>query len=318
MRKEPYTIHEVNEIFGSYGYSLLTTEYKNVNTKLSVEDKDGYKYSLTLGAFKLSLKNNQLPYKFSTRNLFSTENIIKWIEESDKDYVYVSGIFKTAIIKNIKLKCLQCGNKWFTSWNYIQTGRGCNSEKCKSANSSTIGKLKNLSEKNNLLYCYPDSAIEWDYSKNDFNPEDVCPKSDSRAYWICPSCKNSYSSQVKNWSYGYRCPFCNSSKGEKKILEYLLENNIDFISQKRFEDCINKKTLPFDFYIPSSNIVIEYNGEQHYSIPRGNWFNGEEGFLYRQKNDSMKRKYCDEKGIFLLEISYLDFKNINKILDSNI
>ena len=37
-----------------------------------------------------------------------------------------------------------------------------------------------------------------------------------------------------------------------------------FESQKRFKDCKDKRQLPFDFYLPSYNVCIEYQGEQHY------------------------------------------------------
>jgi len=59
---------------------------------------------------------------------------------------------------------------------------------------------------------------------------------------------------------GKGCPTWNESKGERKIKIFLKDNNIKFISQKRFNNCRNKYTLPFDFYLPEYNICIEYNG----------------------------------------------------------
>lgn len=48
-----------------------------------------------------------------------------------------------------------------------------------------------------------------------------------------------------------RCRFCSQreSKGERLIRDYLDRHNIDFIPEKRFEDCKDKKKLPFDFYL---------------------------------------------------------------------
>jgi len=77
-------------------------------------------------------------------------------------------------------------------------------------------------------------------------------------------------------------------------------------------DCKNKKSLPFDFYLPERNICIEFQGIQHYE-PR-EFFGGEKTFKERKFLDNIKREYCKDNNIKLLEISYKDFKNIEDIL----
>jgi hypothetical protein len=54
-----------------------------------------------------------------------------------------------------------------------------------------------------------------------------------------------------------------------------------------------------DIYIPSKNIGIEYNGEQHYRPV--DWFGGNEGFLNQQKRDERKRDLCETNGLPLIE-----------------
>ena len=69
--------------------------------------------------------------------------------------------------------------------------------------------------------------------------------------------------------YGQGCPLCCASKGEIKIGTFLHKNKIDYIKEKRFSNCINPLTayqLPFDFYIPSHNLLIEFDGIQHYKV----------------------------------------------------
>ena len=65
-----------------------------------------------------------------------------------------------------------------------------------------------------------------------------------------------------------QCPRCarkGKSRGEALIEDYLIEHNIDYEPQKTFDDCVgNAEPLPFDFYIPSANMAIEYDGEQHF------------------------------------------------------
>ena len=111
----------------------------------------------------------------------------------------------------------------------------------------------------------------------------------------------------------YGCPLCSESKGETKIRKYLIDNNILFIKQKRFNDCKNKNPLPFDFYLPSNNLCIEYNGVQHYRPVE--CFGGEKYFKIQRKNDNIKLKYCKDNNIVLEIIKYNDdiISKLNKI-----
>lgn len=121
-----------------------------------------------------------------------------------------------------------------------------------------------------------------------------------------------YKSVIRGNNQIDRCQKCTTSKGEKRIEKYLLDNNIEFKDQHRFQECKYNKTLPFDFYIPSMNLAIEYQGEQHYKSIKH--FGGEENFKIQQKRDQIKREYCKENHIRLLEIPYTDYNNIECIL----
>lgn len=92
------------------------------------------------------------------------------------------------------------------------------------------------------------------------------------------------------------------SKGEMSIENLLKEFNIQYESQKRFKYCKNKKKLPFDFYLPTYNLCIEYQGEQHYK-PVEYW-GGIEKFKVYKQNDSIKKKYCEDNKIHLLCLPY--------------
>jgi hypothetical protein len=131
------------------------------------------------------------------------------------------------------------------------------------------------------------------------------------------NCGFIYSVTPHNLLCGKGCPKCNRhhSKGERKIEKYLTKNNITFLSQYVFQDS-EIKDLSFDFFVPGINTLIEYQGEQHYSAIK--FFGGEPKFAKQQKNDNRKREYCKKVGIDLLEISYLDFQNIDEILMKNI
>lgn len=103
------------------------------------------------------------------------------------------------------------------------------------------------------------------------------------------------------------CPYCYNSIGETKIKQWLEEYNINFIQQKRFKDCKNKRQLPFDFYLPNHNACIEYDGQQHFKpIQFGGISikNAINRFEKTKSNDKIKTKYCKNNNILLIRISY--------------
>lgn len=102
------------------------------------------------------------------------------------------------------------------------------------------------------------------------------------------------------------CGCMNKSKGELYIEKILHELNVEFEKQKKFDDCKNKRSLPFDFYIPKYNLCIEYDGAQHYK-PVDFW-GGKDRFLERQLNDKIKDEYCDKNNITLMRIPYTKTK----------
>lgn len=115
-------------------------------------------------------------------------------------------------------------------------------------------------------------------------------------------CGTEYMVTPHNFLRGKRCPRCAVSHGEDIISRILRDMNIEFIPQKRFEGCRDKNTLPFDFYLPKQNVLIEYQGEQHYSPQKH--FGGEEYFSYVAKHDEIKLNFSISKGINLICINY--------------
>ena len=111
------------------------------------------------------------------------------------------------------------------------------------------------------------------------------------------------------------CPKCYQFKsvGEQTIRNFLDEHNIAYIPQKTFAP-LNKSKYRFDFYLPKFNLAIEYQGEQHYRD--NNFFKDTLNSI--QKRDLIKRQYCQDNKIELLEIKYTELKNIEAILSSRL
>ena len=107
------------------------------------------------------------------------------------------------------------------------------------------------------------------------------------------------------------------SAGEKRIYDYLQRKNIEFVWQKRFKDCKDKRELPFDFYLPKYNLIVEFDGEQHYKIT-GRF--GQENFDIIQKHDLIKNKYCANNNINIIRLTHDDLSNnmIEWMLDNEL
>ena len=55
-------------------------------------------------------------------------------------------------------------------------------------------------------------------------------------------------------------PSANLLLEKKTICDTLQELNITYIEQYRFNDCRDRRPLPFDFYLPEYDIYIEHFG----------------------------------------------------------
>jgi hypothetical protein len=129
------------------------------------------------------------------------------------------------------------------------------------------------------------------YKNNKQNVEVVCQNHGS--FWVRPD-------NHINLLNG--CPKCSLSNGELLISNFLNENNIEYEIQKTFDDCILKNKLRFDFYLPTYNICIEYNGIQHYESIK--YFGGLKTLDYNNIRDSIKENYCINNNIKLIIIKY--------------
>jgi len=127
---------------------------------------------------------------------------------------------------------------------------------------------------------------------------------------ICPE-HGIFLQSPMNHLRGFGCQICNESKGENLLSGILNSLKINFEKQKIFENCKDKRGLPFDFYLPEHNLCVEYDGRHHhYSI---DIWGGQEKLEYIQRHDKIKNEYCDKNNIKLIRIKYNT--NIKKIFE---
>lgn len=194
-----------------------------------------------------------------------------------------------------------------TTCNYFY--RGC---RCPYCYNKKVHKLDSFG------YLHSEYAKHWS-SKNKKSPYEVASYSKRKYWFVCEDCGVEFQvglNNVANDSRSMKCRNCTSSKGEQKIKEWLVKNNINFESQKKFDGLtgLGNGNLSYDFYLPKQSLLIEYQGEQHEHFVKGFHIN-KNGFKKQKEHDRRKKEYALEHNIDLLEIWYYDFENIDNILD---
>ena len=95
------------------------------------------------------------------------------------------------------------------------------------------------------------------------------------------------------------------------------KNDLSYVHDKSFDDLrgMGGGQLAYDFYIKKTNILIEYQGKQHYKEVYG------KEVLERQKeHDRRKREYAKQRGYHLIEIHYKydTYEKIEAYLDEHL
>ncbi len=294
-------LKRANDIHGNK-YEYFKDSYKNYTTKIKIRCKIHGEYSQTPHSH-ISMKSgcpicgniqagesNQKAWNV-VLNLFKVAHGDRY-KYDEKSYVNVTS--KT------KIKCEKHG--WFEQAPYLHySGRGC--RKCAIEEVHEGQKInfkdfeKRAKNKHGDKYSYKEENFI-----NIFTPIEI---SCSRHGIFLQVPVNHYK--------GSGCPICNSSKGEAIIREILKRNNIEFEEQKTFLGLRYINNLRCDFYLPAQNLVIEYNGIQHY-VPL-EIFGGEKAFLSTVKRDLIKRKFFEKSNITLIEIPYFAQEIETLILD---
>ena len=203
----------------------------------------------------------------------------------------------------ITYECKKHGIK-HSRFELMVTGRGC--KEC---------WYEEMAKRQTLQPNYVKEEIEKFNGNKLLNAEDYIGSTVRNLRILC-GCGREYITSFNDYmsSDAKRCYMCTcrKSKGEFAICQFLENNSIVFMHQHKFEDCKDKLPLPFDFYLPEYNLIIEYNGKQHYEPV--DYFGGQNGFIVQVEHDQIKNNYCENNDIDMLVIPYWDYNNIEKIL----
>lgn len=122
-----------------------------------------------------------------------------------------------------------------------------------------------------------------------------------------------------NHKSGQGCPKCKNEKRESKGI-IILQKSLNFLGYVNGSTCMAEHSFPdlrytrllkIDRFLPMENLVIEYDGQQHFRVTKG-WSTPEQ-FIESQTRDLMKDIYCIKHKINLLRIPYSRKADVNLI-----
>jgi hypothetical protein len=295
----PQFIEKAKEIHGNK-YNYNDTVYINTRTKLKIIC-DVHSHGIFYQLSRNHLSGQGCPICGGTKKLNTDVFIQRSIKKHGDRFDYSNSIYKT-FDEKINIRCKKHDISFLqTSREHMEGFPGC--PMCSKTGKKTTQQF--IQEATEL------HGNRFDYSKS------IYKGNHKKILISCKDKKHFFSRTPASHLTKYRgCPKCKSSKGELKILEYLVNNNIKNDIQKSFDDCRYINKLPFDFYLKDYNILLEYDGEGHYKPIKK--FGGQKGFNNTKRNDNIKNKYCKDNNIKLIRIPYWDFDNIENILNNNI
>lgn len=266
-----------------YDYSLV--EYINNKTKVKITckrhgvfEQRPDSHTIGLGCYKC------FGYKKRTNNEFISESNL--IHNNIYDYSLVEYVNTNL---KVKIICKKHGIFEKSPKEHIHSLNGGGCPKCK---------------KNTKLdkYTFISKSIEFHKNRYDYSKVEIV-NSHTPVIIICKK-HGEFSQKPYKHIQKRGCPKCKNSKGITKICNMLHDNNITYEMESTIDKCVSLKgnLLHFDIYIPSKNIYIEYDGEQHFR-PVENW-GGQKSFNDIKERDILKNEFCKMNNIKLFRISY--------------
>lgn len=210
--------------------------------------------------------------------------------------------------KKQSIFCCKKHNKTFKKFYYtlLQNNSGCDDcyiENVRERSSLSIDEFK---ERLNTIH--PELIVIGEYINNSTPIKVYCTKHNYEYY----------SSPTTLLDRKTCCDKIRITYKEEQVCKLLEEKwGFKITRQKTFDDCIDKRCLPFDVYLNDFNILIEYQGEQHYYPIKYSSETLEEAdnkFAYTKNHDKIKEGYCFNKNIPLIEIPYWEYDDLEYFL----
>lgn len=101
------------------------------------------------------------------------------------------------------------------------------------------------------------------------------------------------------------------SFGEKELAKLLDRIEVKYIKEKKFKGLVGKEggQLRYDFYLPSHNAIIEYDGIHHFKKT-----DYSSNLAKVQSHDKIKDNYCIKNNIPILRLTRNDIDTLTETI----
>lgn len=304
-----YKFTKINDTFWIHAEDLMPSSKKEVDIRC---DYCGKVYELPFYIHSRNIKNNNKYCCFKCRDKRTKERHLK--RKQEQYYIQYKELCEkngykmiteegeiSHVNDHIQFYCPYHGKQ------SLEFNRFKNGARCK------LCRDKENAEKRKLSVTDVEAAINGKNNNIWINVDEYINARVNNLKIKCGSCGNIFTSSLTNYkrSENGRCKKCSMkmSAGELRIETFLIKHKIKYKWQKKFENCKDVALLPFDFYLYDYNLIVEFDGQQHFE-PRF----GKECFEKTIKHDRIKNQYCIDNGIRILRISYLQGNYIERIL----
>ena len=281
---------KTDEGFKQEAYNLVGDEYTFLDSYIGSQTKIRVKHSKCGNIYEVRpndfLKGSRCPYCF-TKTIRKTDKQFKQEVYGlvGDEYVFLDSYVNAKT--KIRVKHNKCESIYSVKPNVFLNGNRC-------------PYCSGLIKKTNRQF----KREVYDLVDNEYTFLDSYVNTRTKLRVKHNKCDNIYRVTPNSFISGSRCPYCNSPKGELIIDKILNSLKIKYEVQKTFNNLKDKSYLSYDFYIPSQNILIEYQGIQHYESI--GYFGGDDTFETQQKHDQMKLDYAKDQGYSLITVPYTE------------
>jgi very-short-patch-repair endonuclease len=284
---------------GKYTYPFV--KYTGITNKIIITCADHGNFEQTASHHISKTSKTGCPkcMILASRNKRSLTNkdIDKYLIEKNTNILRLGNYVNSHV--KIPFGCLSCFNMWLARPSNVAYGhRGC--PRCNDIK-LTNNDIDNFLLENNVLVKRTSDYLG-SHIKNS---------------WECLVCNHSWNAapsgiirKDKENRQATGCPNCARGRNERIVGDAITELGIK-LSKIIVKHSSGKKLYP-DYYCPDFNIIIEYNGIQHYKpLSFSASVTKEEAEIIFQKQqirDQILRDYCYEKKLTLLEIDGRKYK----------
>ena len=195
-------LEEVESNLKEWGYKCLDEEYINAKTKLTLVDKEGYKYYSTYNSLKRTGGTSDY---VSGKNIYAIENIRLWIQRNRPDYEILSDKFINGKTK-LKFYDKTYNEEFMMTW-------GNFSSLMQDSPSRAKLKLKQHIENSKLKIEDVKERV-----KNKISTINVISdkwiNSSTKIECLCEVCESKFLALYGNLLKGEGCPTCGLRKGK--------------------------------------------------------------------------------------------------------